>query len=348
MSDLLKRVKKEGNPIIEDGKALFVWKGKKAPSLHLETNLYQPVQMQRIEKGVWTYQEKLLSDAYVEYFFAKKKGKGEIRVPDPFNSNTCDTGVGDDNHFFAMPKHLDSPMTMKRYGIKKGKVKKYKLTDSFILRNMKRNLWLYEPPTKDPVPLLVVLDGKDYKKRGYITRIVDNLIADGRIQPIALAMIQNAENFRTMEYNQGDSIPMLLHRSLLPFAKKKLNLLDIEENKGAYGILGASMGGLMALYVGLRMPHIFGKVITQAGAFIKFDEETPALIHILVDTLPTASIKIWQDIGVYDFLFDANQDMRQRLGAKGYDLTYVEYSGGHNYTNWRNMLPSALETMYGV
>lgn len=348
MPSLLKRVKKEGNPLIENDTAIFVWKGKRAPYLHLETHLYQPVQMEQVAKGLWTYHETLLPDAYVEYNFAKKKGKSSTIVPDPFNPNRTDTGVGHYNNYFSMPERKHTPLINKRKGIAKGKVSKHKLKDSFILPNMKRDIWLYEPPTEDPVPLLVVLDGRDYKKRGYITRIVDNMIADGRIQPIAIAMIENAENFRTMEYNQGDSVPMLLHRSVLPFAQKKLNLLDIGENEGIYGILGASMGGLMALYIGLRMPTIFGRVISQAGAFFPFDDETPSLIHVMVDNLPTAPIKIWQDIGVSDFLYNFNQDMKQRLEAKGYDLTYSEYSGGHNYTNWRDSLPSALEVMYGV
>lgn len=348
MSELLKRVKKEGNPLIDDDQVTFVWKGKKAPYLHIETRLYQPVKLKKVGKKLWAHTETILPDAYIEYFFATKKVNAKTIVKDPFNANTTDTGVGHDNTYFSMPEHKHTNLGIKRKGIQTGTISKHKLKDSFIIPNQKRDLWLYHPPTDEPVPLLVVLDGRDYKQRGRVAHITDNLIAEGRIQPIAIAMLENADSWRTMEYNQGDSIPMLIHRSLLPFAQKKLNLLDIEENQGAYGILGASMGGLMALYIGLRLPHIFGKVISQAGAFFKFDEDTPSLIHVLVDTLPQAPIKIWQDIGTYDFLYRDNLDMRQRLDAKGYDLTYVEYSGGHNYTNWRNNLPSALETMYGV
>ena len=64
--------------------------------------------------------------------------------------------------------------------------------------------------------------------------------------------------------------------------------------------------------------------------------------------LPTAPIKIWMDCGVYDFLLDVTLDMKQRLEGKKYDLVYAGHSGGHNYTSWRDLLPSALESMFGA
>jgi enterochelin esterase family protein len=54
---------------------------------------------------------------------------------------------------------------------------------------------------------------------------------------------------------------------ILPFASEHLNLLDIRRNPGAYGVLGASAGGMMSVYTGLRMPEVFGKVLCQSGVF---------------------------------------------------------------------------------
>ncbi|NIW48054.1 MAG: esterase family protein, partial [Gammaproteobacteria bacterium] len=50
-----------------------------------------------------------------------------------------------------------------------------------------------------------------------------------------------------------------------PLAKEKLNLVDPE--KEPYGIMGASLGGLMALFTGLRITQIFGQILSQAGSF---------------------------------------------------------------------------------
>lgn len=348
MSELLDRLASEGNPLIDDDDVLFIWEGETAPYLHVETNHFQAVQMQRIEPDVWTYQIQLPSEAYIEYNFATEENDPDTIVEDPHNANVTDTGIGHDNHYFRMPHRVHTPYIMERYGIQKGTVSEHEIHMGILSDGDKREVWLYQPPTDEPVPLLVVLDGRDYMERGKLVTIVDNLIDDGKIQPIALAMIGNAGENRTMEYNQNETIPMILDKKLIPLADKHLNLLDASANKGAYGILGASMGGLMALYIGLRMPDIFGKVISQAGAFFTYEDGREALIHVLVDRLPTQPIEIWLDCGIYDFLYDFNRDMRQRLGTNGYDLSYSEHAGGHNYTSWRDLLPSALETLYGV
>ncbi|MEM9952358.1 MAG: alpha/beta hydrolase-fold protein [Chloroflexota bacterium] len=348
MSELLKRLKVESNPLIDDDEVLFVWEGETAPYLHLETNQFQAVEMQRIEPDVWTYQIQLPPEAYIEYNFATEANDPDTIVIDPHNTNVADTGVGHDNHYFKMPHRVHTPYIMERYGIQKGTITDHTINFGLFGSNHERDVWLYQPATDEPVPLLVVLDGKDYMERGKLVTIVDNMIDDGKIQPIALAMIDNAYEHRMIEYNQNETIPVLLHNTLLPLAQKHLNLLDVKDNPSAYGILGASMGGLMALYIGLRMPDIFGKVITQAGAFFTYDDGREALIHVLVDLLPTAPLNIWLDCGIYDFLYDFNRDMRQRLANKGYEVSYAEHAGGHNYTSWRDLLPNALETLFGV
>ena len=105
----------------------------------------------------------------------------------------------------------------------------------------------------------------------------------------------------------------------------------------------------MALHTGLRMPHVFGKVISQSGAF--FGEAMPAnyegLADVMVKHFPQQPIRIWQDVGLYERLLNDNRRMNKLLKDKGYDVTYREYSGGHNYTSWRDMLPEALITLFG-
>ena len=101
-----------------------------------------------------------------------------------------------------------------------------------------------QPPTAEPCPLLVVLDGQDYRRRARITRIVDNLIAQGIIRPIALAMPYHGRAARGVEYACSEATLGFLLHDLLQLASTELNLVDIEAQPGAYGILGASMGGL--------------------------------------------------------------------------------------------------------
>jgi enterochelin esterase family protein len=104
------------------------------------------------------------------------------------------------------------------------------------------------------------------------------------------------------------------------------------------------MGGLMALYTGLRLPHIFGKVLSQSGAF--FVPELHSVIPDLVRSLPRTTIQVWMDVGKFDFLLAGNREMYALLQERMYVVSYREYSGGHNYTAWRDDVWRGLEKFF--
>lgn len=349
MSNWLKRAKEEGTPLIDGNTVIFVWKGKKAPYLHLESQNFQAVKMEKQSKNVWIYQTEIPLDAYIEYNYSTKKNMPKTIVSDPFNKRIFDTGLGWLNHYFSMPERQHTALIKRKKGIKRGTVSKHKIDHEGIVSGGKRNVWLYQPATEDPAPLLVVYDGNDYKKRGKIIQIVDNLIADEKIRPIALAMVQHGGEHRFMEYYQSEATIGLIGQYVLPLAHEHLNLLDIAKHPGAYGVMGASMGGIMALYTSLRLPFLFGHTISQAGAFFLGRlYEQPTLIRQLIEHMPVTPIKVWLDVGTFDFLLKDSQVMQKMLEEKAYDVSYREYSGGHNYTNWRDSLPEALISIFGV
>ncbi len=47
-------------------------------------------------------------------------------------------------------------------------------------------------------------------------------------------------------------------------------------------------------------------------------------------------------------MLGANRHLRTVLGAKGYDVRYSEYSGGHEWLNWQATLPQALMDLIGT
>jgi enterochelin esterase family protein len=196
------------------------------------------------------------------------------------------------------------------------------------------------------VPLLIVYDGADYLERGKLNIIVDNLIHEKRIQPIAMAFLQNGGDHRGVEYACSDATIMWLDNIVLPLARKRLNLLDTAGHRGAYGTLGASFGGLMSMFTGLRMPEIFGKVISQSGVFESEGRDFAAVD--LVRARQAREIKIWMDIGHFDWLLEDNRRLQPILQDNGYNVTYREFSGGHNYTCWQNEVGMALESMFGI
>lgn len=57
-------------------------------------------------------------------------------------------------------------------------------------------------------------------------------------------------------------------------------------------------------------------------------------------------INIWMDIGQLDVLLEDNQNMHALLQEKKYNVTYREFSGGHNFTAWRDDVWRGLEVMF--
>src|SRR5512137_2825137 len=149
-----------------------------------------------------------------------------------------------------------------------------------------------------------------------------------------MALVPNGGVRSGLEYSCSDSTLDFITNQVIPLAQGHLSLLP--PGGGTYGILGASMGGLMALYTGLRLPQVFGKVLCQCVAF--FIPEWHSVIADLVRYLPLPDIRIWMDVGKLEFLLEGNRQMHALLKKRKYFLTYREYSGGHNFTSWRNDL----------
>jgi enterochelin esterase-like enzyme len=47
-----------------------------------------------------------------------------------------------------------------------------------------------------------------------------------------------------------------------------------------------------------------------------------------------------------DFLLEGNRKMHAILRARGYEVTYVENGGAHNFTTWRDSVSRGLETLF--
>jgi len=342
MANLLARAR-QSHPIIDGDRVTFVWSGDQAPQLIGDTTGWQwgsPIDLAQVGPGIWAHTLTLPQDAYLEYAF----WDGQQRVADPLNRNTTPDGLGNENNYFYMPGAAPTTLTRRRRNVPHGTITRHVLENDFLLAGKRRTVLLYQPPTAEPCPLLVVLDGQDYRRRAKIANVVDNLIAEGRIRPIALALPYHGGGARAVEYACSEATLGFLLYDLLALARRELNLVDVQDNPGAYGILGASMGGLMALYAGLRAPEVFGRVLSQSGAFAM--TEHTSVVFDLVRHGPVPPLRVWMCAGRYEWLLDCNRRMHELLAERGYDVVYDEYSGGHNYPSWRDRLGRGVEMLF--
>ncbi|HSO26982.1 MAG TPA: alpha/beta hydrolase-fold protein [Anaerolineales bacterium] len=328
------------NPRIQGETATFVWRGDQAPDLIGDFNNWDeanPVQLDQTAPGVWEAAAEFSPDAYIEYAFVSD----QTRLYDPLNPNVIYNGVSADNHYFYMPAGGVTPLAQPRLGAPRGKMIHYELRNSFLLTGGRRSLDLYQPAAAGPLPLVLVFDGQDYWNRASLPVIVDNLIAAGRMRPVALALLENGGQARGIEYSCNDATVGVIVEEALPAAYEHLDLVDLDEQPGAFAVMGASMGGLIALYTALRAPELFGKVLSQSGAF--FPE---SVVYPLLKQADPQQLKIWMDVGLYEFLLPANRQMQAELQAAGFDFHYREYAGGHNYSSWRDDLWRGLEVLF--
>jgi enterochelin esterase family protein len=342
---LVARARKQGSPVIEGDTATFVWLGRRPVSVTGDFQDWtgEPLPLEQVSPGVWTRTLTLPRDAYVEYALLGSRGR---RVKDPLNRHLASNGMGAFNHSFSMPEHSPTELAQPfEDRFPRGRVTRHRLDTSELAIGTSREVFLYQPSVTGPYPLMVVLDGPDYLHRASLPTLLDNLIREQRIRPVALAMVANGGPARTVEYSCSDATLAFLLHKVLPLAKKKLSLIDERQKPGIHGVLGASLGGLMALYAGLRAPHVFGRVLSQSGAFA-IPDHGDFVVFDLARASRGRPLSVWMDCGIFERLLEGNQRMLPVLKKAGHRVQYREYPAGHNYPAWRDDVWRGLEWLY--
>ena len=106
------------------------------------------------------------------------------------------------------------------------------------------------------------------------------------------------------------------------------------------------------MWIGHELSDLFGNVISQAGSFWWGPgfESSPWRDEFergwLIDRYrqsPKRELRIWLEIGLFETLgVPCNREMRDALVDKGYEVSYREFCGGHDYALWRGSLGQAL------
>lgn len=337
------RARAEGTPVITGDTATFVWRGRGPVFLQGDFQDWrgEPLALERVAPGLWIRSLALPRDAYVEYALFDARGQ---RLRDDFNPHVSDNGFGDVNHTFYMPEGGPALPSRRPRGAPRGRVTQHRVDMSDVGLDGQRTVHLYAPPTREPVPLLVVFDGEDYLRRVRLPDLVDTLVADGRMRPVALALVSNGGLTRGVEYACSEYTVALLLWKVLPLARAQMPIVDERHHPGAHAVLGASLGGLMALFTGLRAPEVFGRVLAQSGAFVVENHEF--VVFDLARHVPRRPLEVWMSCGRFEVLLEGNQRLAPLLKASGHRVESREYSGGHNYPAWRDDVVRGLECLF--
>ncbi len=193
-------------------------------------------------------------------------------------------------------------------------------------------------------------DEEAWMALGRTSQILDNLIAQGKAEPMIVVMTNgNADQ----EAAPGESslglqapnmnLPHTMEGSFETAFPDVVNFIDntfrtIPEKK-ARAIAGLSMGGFHSMHISKQYPDMFDYVGLFSAAILPREGSTSPIYQDLEGKLKTQFDKkpalYYIAIGDSDFLYDANTQYRQMLDSKNYPYEYFETPEGHIWKNWR-------------
>jgi enterochelin esterase family protein len=216
---------------------------------------------------------------------------------------------------------------------------------------------VYTPPGYDPkakpYPVLYLLhvwgDRPDsWNRFGQANLILDNLIAQKKARPMIVVMpLGYGEMHFADDYDLWND-PAAVKRNLRLFEKALLNEVmpqvsstyNVRKDPEGTAILGASMGGLESMMIGLGHPERFGWVGGESSALkdLKFDVD---LSHFSPSARP-----VWMVCGKDDELLESNRRLAAWLSKKGQKVQLEEPEGTHSYILWREGLVRFASTLF--
>ncbi len=229
-----------------------------------------------------------------------------------------------------------------------------------------RDYYVYTPPGYDPngkerYPVLYLLHGYSDEANawtavGRANVILDNLIAQGKAQPMLVVMplgygapeiVQRtpvfAAAFRDASLRQRnwDRFRDSLLEEVIPAVERDYL---VKSDGDSRAIAGLSMGGAESLLVGLNTLDRFAWIgaFSSGGLGDDFDKAFPKL-----DASADSQLRLlWIACGVDDFLININRKLRDWLAAKGIEKTDIETPGMHSWQVWRRNLATFAPLLF--
>lgn len=240
--------------------------------------------------------------------------------------------------------------------------------------DMMRRLYVYTPygyekNGKKKYPVLYLLHGGGgdedaWSTLGRTCQILDNLIAEGKAQPMLVVMpngnpnqhaaqtlgIPVKENIK--QYASGFDNYSSLAADIVPFIEKNYNVI---KNRNGRSVAGLSMGGGQSFFIAFRNIEMFSSVGIFSSGLIgasaiggaPFDAEShfPGMY-----TNPQKYNKfnvIYLSCGEEDNRIDGMKDFYQKLTQKNYKgLVWEQYPGGHEWKVWRRNLAAFVQLIF--
>ena len=224
---------------------------------------------------------------------------------------------------------------------------------------LNRRLSVYTPAgyetSNKRYPVFYLLHGMGGDEEAWLTQgrtaqILDNLIAQGKAEPMIVVMTNGnvSQEAAPGETSAGFippsmNLPKTMEGSFETSFMEVVKFIDANyrtiAKKQGRAIAGLSMGGFHSKFISLNNPDTFDYVGLFSAALGVTDPSISPIYQNEDAKLKTQFTKkpslYWIGIGKTDFLIQANNAYRQKLDSLGYKYQYMETEGGHIWRNWR-------------
>lgn len=233
-----------------------------------------------------------------------------------------------------------------------------------------RRLTVYTPAgyetSNRPYPVLYLLHGMGgdenaWSELGRAIQILDNLIAQGKAEPMIVVMPNGNASQQAAPGNTSEGLlPPIAQRphtmdglfetafdEIVAFTDSTYRTIP---EKSSRAIAGLSMGGFHSLHISKENPQMFDYIGLFSPAINPRDGATSPIYTDLEGKLKrqfdTPPALYFIAIGKDDFLYGENARFRQTLDAIGAPYEYLESDGGHLWRNWRSYLIRFLPRLF--
>lgn len=224
----------------------------------------------------------------------------------------------------------------------------------------------YEQNKKQKYPVFYLLHGAGgdedaWMCLGRTAQILDNLIAQGKAEPMIVVMTngnagevaapgEGPDGFRVPNFRQKGMMDGAFEMSFADVVKFVESNFRVIKDKKHRAIGGLSMGGYHSLHISKYYPDMFDYVgLFSAAARFHENSESPVYqneMEQIAAQFAKAPSLYWIAIGDEDFLYEENVKLRKHFDEMGYPYEYHESKEGHIWRNWRVYLTMFVPRLF--
>jgi enterochelin esterase-like enzyme len=299
----------------------------------------KPVPFQKGADGVWSLTVgPLRPDMYIYNFVVDG-----VQIADPSNSVAGFTAMPP---YSQLVVHGDGPAYYDARDVPHGIVSRH-IYHSGVTKG-ERELYVYTPPGYDRAkkyPVLYLVGGSgdlphNWVYDGRVNLMMDNLLADGKVVPMVIAIPNNQVIHRNHPKHVELTFPTFeaeMRQHVIPLVERAYRVQNQPKGRA---LAGLSMGGRHTMFVGFKSLDLFGSFGVLSAGDVDSEKTIAGFLND-----PTVNSKV-------DYLFvgQGTEEAKGRMGLRcvalhdalvKHGVTHEYYVGGyagHDWATWRHLV----------